>query len=198
MNLVKICKTAGIESRHLRKAEIFYEEVAPYSHGKRIVDICSGNGLLGWYFLMNNPSIDVLSIDIKNTRKNVSLRKIILREYPAAKDRFHCLNVDIDNTGLKLENNDFIVSIHACGYLSDNIIKIALDNCLPFGIVPCCYKPDRHLLKPDNYKPKKMHDREEVVDCLRVEYLKEKGRKIIYKALENFPSPKNRLIMSPI
>ncbi len=198
MNLVEICKETGIKSKHLRKAEIFYQEIAPYFSGKRIVDICSGNGLLGWYFLLQMPSIQVLSIDIKQTRKNKYLKERILRVYSGITDRFHCLNADINNTQLKLENSDFIVSMHACGHLSDRVIEIALENHLPFSIVPCCYEPDRHVLKPANYSLPQGISREEIVDHLRVRYIEEKGRECICKTIKDFPSPKNRLIVSPI
>ena len=54
------------------------------------------------------------------------------------------------------------------------------------------------MLKPKNYIRPLGLDRIEIVDDMRIKYLRENKRDVVVKRIENFPSPMNKLIMSHI
>lgn len=198
MNLIEFCKVAGIKQKHLTKVERFYSEVSPYVGNKRIVNLCAGNSLLAWYFLMGGVTEEALSIDLKSTKKYQTLRDLIKKVRPDLDAMHTFLERDIYDSELGIQADDFILGLHACGNLTDRVIEIAVETGASFAIVPCCYRPDRQLLRPQQYKIPQDKSREEVVDLLRAEYVSEKGREVSLREIKSFPSPMNRLLLSHI
>jgi hypothetical protein len=198
MTLSEFCQAVGIKQKHLRKVERFYAEVPPSVQGKRVVNLCAGDSLLAWYFLIEGATEQVLSIDLKSTKKYRALRALIKKERPEIDAKYTFLERDIYDPDLGLQATDFIVGLHACGNLTDRIIGLALEAGSSFAIMPCCYRPDRQLLRPTQYQIPSGKSREEIVDQLRLGYIKERGREVILREVKDFPSPMNRLLLSHI
>ena len=189
MNLDEKSSLAGIKLRHLRKVVRFYDTIEPIN-SELVYNLFCGNALASWYILNANEKIKFISVDKIKTEKYSRLESLM---EDSLKERHLFLEQDI---GMYLES--FVISIHPCGNLADRIILACIEQGVSFAIVPCCYKPGRQLLKPKNYiRPLGLY-RIEIIDDMRIKYLRENKRDVVVKRIENFPSPMNKLIMSHI
>lgn len=148
----------------------FYEAIkdiiplAPFT----LIDYCCGDASLGTLF-DDHPFVqEIIFVDVKKVRGLE--RKISVLHTP-----FQLFLGGIES--YTLHSNSFVVAVHACGTLTDNIIERAVLTRNTFVVMPCCYSNRMKSLRPSS-TPQVMpvsYSRKEHYDLLRLQYAKEKS-----------------------
>ena len=184
--------------KDLSKIKEFYKVSEPFFSGffddkYNIIDFCSGNGFAGYYFKENNKANKIIFIDKAKVRDFGVVESKL-------KSGYEFIQTDIRDFKLKeldLTGNNAIISVHACGELTDIIIREGLENQIPFSIMTCCHKKSQQKMYNNNSLPKQLllYDKfADYVDLLRIGYIKENDWTGIIKRISDNITPMNNVI----
>ncbi|KAK3277552.1 hypothetical protein CYMTET_14446 [Cymbomonas tetramitiformis] len=109
-----------------------------------VVDLCAGHGLLAWVLLLLSHSKDpslrltALCIDRYKPPSAFLLEEVLGARWPALVPRFRFVEGDVRS--VQANGSCLLVSVHACGELSDMAIELALAGGAPLALMPCCHR----------------------------------------------------------
>lgn len=172
--LEAIISKCNIDQRHLRKVMGFYETaISLIAEKSTILDVCCGNGLLGFYIAIRHPDIEIIQFDILKTKKYSKLRKSLENFFILDKCKFILSDIrkGIDH---KLGPDSTFLSIHACSDLTDAVIYQAIRYNADFAVMPCCQNKHEDLqfketersnfIRRNNYSIQKDYIKKEITD----------------------------------
>eukprot|EP00569_Conticribra_weissflogii_P009275 CAMPEP_0171371422 /NCGR_PEP_ID=MMETSP0879-20121228/8629_1 /TAXON_ID=67004 /ORGANISM="Thalassiosira weissflogii, Strain CCMP1336" /LENGTH=331 /DNA_ID=CAMNT_0011880015 /DNA_START=345 /DNA_END=1336 /DNA_ORIENTATION=+ len=121
-------------------------------------DLCSGHGLTGMLFVACNPprpplfeSLRTILVDHKEPRSHSVLRDCISEICPwVSKDTVQFMESSLQEYKLEGDNGtkgnisdstaSIVISTHACGSLTDQVLRHAVDcQAASIAVMPCCY-----------------------------------------------------------
>lgn len=106
--------------------------------GGRVVDSACGHGLLAYLMLLiDDTSESALAVD---TRIPISAEKVaaaMVAEWPRLADRVTLVKGPIAD--VEILPTDVVVSAHACGPLTDQVLTKAIDAGARVAVLPCCH-----------------------------------------------------------
>lgn len=159
--------------------------------GGRIVDLCAGHGLLGHVMLLlDDTSPDVLLADQAFPSSASVLSDAMVSEWPRLDGRVTRHDGAIETTPLR--KDDVVVSVHACGALTDRVIQSAVEAGARLAVLPCCHDLDTAetggltgwLTGPL------------AVDVTRAAALRARGWSVWTQTIPESVTPQNRLLMA--
>ena len=87
--------------------------------------------------------------------------------------------------------SDLVVSCHACGRLTDDVLAIAIAARAPLAVLPCCHD---HVRCDDGalsgWMPADL-----AIDAMRAVRLREHGYRVWTRAIPAEVTPRNRLLI---
>ena len=136
-----VCRVGGLPRKELYEAWEVARRVRRRFRGGRVVDLCSGHGLLGHLMLLlDDSSPSVLLVDRSFPPSASALAAALVAEWPRLDGRVVCHEGALETAVLK--EDDVVVSIHACGALTDRIIELASASGARLAVLPCCHDLD--------------------------------------------------------
>ena len=176
------------------RAEAFFELVHPvfsehFNSFYRMVEFCAGNGNAGKLFATQSNVQTITFVDIKQVRDlEATLRDV--------GDKGNIFLEGIDHYNIPA--NSGVIAVHACGSLTDKILRKAVASRVPVAIMTCCHwgesekydlgnPPDPRLL---NYAR-----REDYLDIVRMQFLAEQGYDATIAKIDSKITPFNNVIM---
>jgi hypothetical protein len=159
--------------------------------GGRIVDLCAGHGLLGHVMLLlDDTSSDVVLVDQTFPSSASVLAEAMVAEWPRLAGRVKQHEGAIETA--PLTEDDIVVSIHACGALTDRVIQSAVAARTRLAVLPCCHDLDTAetggltgwLTGPL------------AVDVTRAATLRAQGWTVWTQTIPESITPQNRLLMA--
>lgn len=154
----------------------------------RVVDLCAGHGLAGWLLaLLDKPSDGVLLVDETTPKNRVAIAAELQREWPDAKVSERSASLD----EVELRSTDLVVSIHACGSLTDRVLQKAIAAKAHVAVLPCCHQLD----DPYALATEGIIARDVAMDVARAHRLVAHGYHVRTYTLDPQITPKNRLIV---
>lgn len=158
----------GFKGREIEKAHAFVSLISPlfknYANNGEVVDLCSGNGLTSFMFLLNNARSQSVMYDIKRTNKFARLERL----FQDCEFNYEFHQQDINKPISLNDRTSFIISIHPCSELADRVIQLGLTSKIPFAIMTCCHK---QVEKSVHYKLRNPPDSRLMVYKRRADYL---------------------------
>lgn len=172
-----------------------------------VKDLCSGHGLTGMLFAACNPpgrlkaSMRVLLVDHKEPQSHAILRNIISEVCPwVNEDTVKFVEADLDDYVTKSRSDDatdeasIIISTHACGSLTDDVIGYAVESrAASVSVMPCCYTG---TAKGTPYGVQRMFGVGASADIKRSFLLHDNGYHVDFAAIPKAITPMNRLIVA--
>ena len=171
-------------------------------------DICSGHGLTGMLFAACNPpgrlkaSMRVLLVDRHEPQSHSILRDMISDICPwVNQDTVQFVDADLDEYVTRSLSDDdasneasIIISTHACGSLTDDVISYAVKSrAASVSVMPCCYTG---TAKGTPYGVQRMFGVSASADIKRSFFLHENGYHVDFAAIPKAITPMNRLIVA--
>jgi hypothetical protein len=158
--------------------------------GGRIVDLGGGHGLLAQVLLLlDDSSPAAVVVDPAVPASSGRVHAALVARWPrlAGRVTFDARRI----AEVSIGPEDLVVSCHACGPLTDEILLIAADAAAPVAVLPCCH----HLDTGDTGDLEGWVPRALAIDILRATRLRDRGYRVWTQAIPPAITPKNRLLI---
>lgn len=185
------CRAGCLPRKELYEAWEVARRVRRRFRGGRVVDLACGHGLTATLLLLlDDSSPSALAVDRSVPASATKLYESFLASWPRLENRVQFLETSLQE--LPLESTDLVVSVHACGGLSDLVLDRAIQSRARLAILPCCHDLD----EADQGGLSGWLDGALAADVLRAERLRRQGYRIYTQQIPGDITPKNRLLMA--
>ena len=107
--------------------------------GGRIVDLACGHGLVAHLMLLlDDTSATALAVDTRLPPSAAKIAAAMTREWPRLEGRIHLEARAIGDVAIV--STDLVVSAHACGTLTDDVLTRAIEARARVVVLPCCHE----------------------------------------------------------
>lgn len=136
-----VCRAGCLPRKELFESWEVARRVRRRFRGGRVVDLCGGHGLLGQIMLLlDDSSPGALIVDRVLPPSSVTLSAVMNAEWPRLGSRVVFAEASLTDVALRAE--DVVVSIHACGALTDAVLNMAIAAGSRVAVMPCCHDLD--------------------------------------------------------
>jgi len=186
-----VCRAGCLPRKELFEAWEVARRVRRRFRGGRVVDLACGHGLLGQVLLLlDDSSPGAVAVDRHIPKSAAALSASLLRDWPRLQERTRFVEADLGE--VPLHRDDLVVSAHACGGLTDQILGLAVAARARVAVLPCC-----HDLKGAGFDGLQgWMDGPLAMDALRVFRLRSQGYRVFTQLIPGDITPKNRLLMA--
>lgn len=159
--------------------------------GGRVVDLACGHGLVAWLMLLlDDSSEEALAVDARVPPSAAKLMRAITAEWPRLAGRVTLREGRIEDVALA--SDDVVVSAHACGGLTDVILRAASAARARLAVLPCCH--DHATCDTGGLEG--WMDPALAIDATRAAWLRAERYRVRTTALPAGVTPKNRLLLA--
>ena len=158
--------------------------------GGRVVDLACGHGLVAHLMLLlDDTSETALAVDLRLPPSAAKVSGAMVRRWPRLAGRVKLEARAIGDVALHAE--DVVVSAHACGALTDDVLACAIAARARVVVLPCCHEKatcDRGGV--DGWV-----DAPLAIDMTRAARLRANGYVVHTQLIPEAITPKNRLLL---
>ncbi len=185
-----VCRAGCLPAKELFEAWEVARRVRRKFRGGRVLDLACGYGLLGHIMLiLDNSSSKAICVDSQLPANFERLSQCLLDSWPRLKGRIHFLKSPLEAVQLTME--DIVVSVHACGPLTDTVMNAAVNARAKVAVLPCCHD----LSRSDTGGLEGWMDGPLAVDATRAARLRSMGYTVLTRIIPEEITPKNRLLI---
>lgn len=185
-----VCRAGTLPAKELYEAWEVARRVRRKFRGGRIVDLACGHGLLAHILLLlDNTSPEAFAVDADIPKNVPHLSAELCKTWPRLNHRIHYQEQDI--TSVPLLSTDLVVSVHACGALTDLVLEQAVSARARVAVLPCCHDLERC----DTGGLEGWMEGPLAIDATRAARLRNANYKVFTRMIPESITPKNRLLM---
>jgi hypothetical protein len=158
--------------------------------GGRLIELCAGHGLLSlWLALMDESLGEVLCTDSRLPSSAARIARAMQASWPKLERvRYEACAIE----AVPLRAGDVVVSVHACGALTDRVLEAALSARARVAVLPCCHELSASALGGlSGWLEPSL-----AIDVLRATRLQHAGYEVTTRAIDPAVTPKNRLLIA--
>jgi len=185
-----VCHADCLPRKELYEAWEVARRVRRLFRGGRVVDLGAGHGLLGHVMLLlDDSSPQALAVEKSRPESSAALHDALVQSWPRLAGRVEFVTGEFESVAV--EPGDVVVSIHACGALTDRVIERAVGARARLAVVPCFHDLERGDPGPLGG----WMDGATAIDAMRAVRLEAQGYRIWTQTIPGAITPKNRLLM---
>lgn len=185
-----VCQAGTLPAKELFEAWEVARRVRRKFRGGRVVDLACGHGLLAHILLLlDDTSPEAVAVDAEIPGNARHLSEKICSTWPRLNGRIRFLEQDIE--AVPLRTSDLVVSVHACGSLTDRVLGRAISAGARVAVLPCCHDLERC----DTGGLEGWMNGPLAVDATRAARLRTAGYQVFTRTIPEAITPKNRLLM---
>jgi len=185
-----VCNAGTLPAKELFESWEFARRVRRKFRGGRVIDLAGGHGLLAHILLLlDDSSPEALVLDRRIPTNAALLSRAVTEAWPRLDGRVHFVDTSFES--FELLPSDLVVSVHACGPLTDTVLDLALAARARVAVLPCCH--DLKLSATGGLEG--WVDGPLAVDVTRAARLRQAGYKVTTRLIPEEITPKNRLLM---
>ncbi len=185
-----VCETGCLPRKELYEAWEVARRTRRLFRGGRVVDLGGGHGLVAHIMLLlDNSSPSALVVDPAIPDSAVTLNDALVQTWPRLSGRVTYLSQRMETTSLSAD--DVIVSCHACGALTDQVLARAVAAQARVAVVPCCHDAQ----SCDAGALSGWMDPSLAIDAMRAVRLQQQGYRVRTQAIPAAITPKHRLLL---
>jgi hypothetical protein len=186
-----VCHAGCLPRKELYEAWEAARRVRRRFRGGRVVDLACGHGLLAWILLLlDDSSPEAVAVDLRIPESAGALGAALQETWPRLRGRVRFEQEMIERVALS--QDDLVVSVHACGGLTDLILDRAMDAGARVAVLPCCHNLD----EGDTGGLQGWMDGPLAMDATRAARLRSRGYKVYTHTIPMDVTPKNRLLLA--
>jgi SAM-dependent methyltransferase len=186
-----VCRAGCLPRKELYEAWEVARRVRRRFRGGRVVDLACGHGLLAQILLLLDASSPgALAIDRSLPASAGKLRETLTESWPRLAGRTRFIEGDLER--LALQPSDLVVSVHACGSLTDLVLERAVAARARGAVLPCCHTLD----DADLGGLEGWLDGPLALDVTRAARLRAQGYRVFTQQIPADITPKNRLLLA--
>jgi hypothetical protein len=185
-----VCRAGTLPRKELYEAWETARRVRRKFRGGRVVDMACGHGLLAHIMLLlDDSSPSAVAIDARISPNAGNLSRTLIDAWSRLDGRIAYVEKSLEN--IDIRPDDVVVSVHACGQLTDTIIKKAVAADARIAVLPCCHD----VAQSETGSLEGWMDGPLAVDVMRAAFLRENGYTVMTRKIPGDITPKNRLLM---
>ena len=186
-----VCRAGCLPRKELYEAWEVARRVRRRFRNGRVVDLACGHGLAAYILLLlDDSSPSALAVDRRIPENAATLSASLEDTWPRLSGRVQFAETDL--RGVQLYRDDIVVSVHACGRLTDLILEQAMTADARVAVLPCCHDLDL----ADLGGLQGWLDGPLAVDVVRASRLRSHGYKVYTQLIPIEITPKNRLLLA--
>jgi hypothetical protein len=183
-----VCEADAIKRKELHEAWEVARRARRRFKGGRVVDLACGHGLLAHVMLiLDDSSPTALAVDTRLAPSHKALTEALVAAWPRLAGRVEFIEGRLQDVALR--SDDVVVSAHACGGLTDDILDQAQGARARVAVLPCC-QALRERGDLDGWIEGSL-----AVDIERATRLRGQGYEIWTQTIPKEITPKNRLLL---
>src|SRR5262245_9802351 len=133
-----VCHAGCLPRKELYEAWETARRVRRLFRGGRVVDLAAGHGLLAQLMLiLDDTSPCALAVDAVVPRSAATLHQSLVERWPRLAGRVTFVASPLD--AVEILPGDIVVSVHACGGLTDLVLQRAMSARARVAVLPCCH-----------------------------------------------------------
>ncbi len=133
-----LCEADCLPRKELYESWEVARRVRRRFRGGRVLDLACGHGLVAHLLLLlDDTSETALALDTRLPPSAAAVGQALVREWPRLAGRVELLAEPL-TTALP-RATDLLVSAHACGSLTDDVLNLAIDANARVAVLPCCH-----------------------------------------------------------
>jgi hypothetical protein len=186
-----VCEAHCLRRKELYESWAVARRVRRRLRGGRVIELASGHGLTAiLLLLLDDSSEQALSVDVNVPASAPRLLDALTQRWPRLAGRVHQEARDLD--GVQIDPSDLVVSVHACGALTDRVLERAVAARARVAVLPCCHDADTC----DSGGLEGWLDISAAIDATRALRLQEHGYRVHTQLIPAEITPKNRLLVA--
>ena len=186
----EVCHAGCLPRKELYEAWEMARRVRRLFRGGRVVDLGGGHGLLAHVMLLlDDSSPEAVVVDTALPPSSATLHAALAGAWPRLAGRITFMNAGLGD--VEIGPGDLVVSIHACGSLTDLVLDRAAAARARVAVLPCCHDLD----VSDDGDLAGWVDGPLAVDVVRAVRLRAQGYRIWTQSISAAITPKNRLLI---
>ncbi|HZI79380.1 MAG TPA: methyltransferase [Vicinamibacterales bacterium] len=184
-----VCDAGCLPRKEFFEAWEMARRVRRRFRGGRVVDLAGGHGLLAHALLiLDDSSPAALVVDRALPPSAARLHASLVAAWPRLRDRVAYAAVDLESA--VLERGDLIVSCHACGRLTDQVLDLTVRARARVAVLPCCHDERDAPAMLDGWM-----DAALALDVERAQRLARADYEVWTHVIPSDITPKNRLLL---
>jgi hypothetical protein len=185
-----VCQAGCLPRKELYEAWETARRVRRLFRGGRIVDLAAGHGLLAQLMLiLDDTSPCAVAVDTVVPASAAALHQALVDRWPRLTGRVTFAAGPLD--AVEILPGDIVLSVHACGRLTDVVLQLATIARARVAVLPCCHDAgvcDAGALSG-------WMDDALAIDVVRARGLASEGYQIWTQRIPQDITPKNRLLI---
>jgi hypothetical protein len=182
-----VCRADCLPRKELYEAWEVARRARRRYRGGRVVDVACGHGLVAHLMLiLDDSSPTALAIDPAIPASARAIAAELVLVWPRLADRVRFQRARLAE--IEIHASDVVVSVHACGALTDDVIAAAVHARARVAVLPCCHEVSRSPL--DGWL-----DGPLALDVARAQGLIAAGYDVLAQTIDPAITPKNRLLL---
>ncbi len=185
-----VCAAGALPAKELFEAWEAARRIRRKFRGGRVIDVAGGHGLLASILLLlDDSSPRAVVVDARRPDSAQKVAAAVTAVWPRLEGRVSYIESPIE--AFELRRDDLVVSVHACGTLTDTILRMAIETGCRVAVLPCCHD----LKRCDTGGLDGWMDGPLAVDATRAAMLRAAGYAVTTHAIPAAITPKNRLLL---
>lgn len=186
----EVCRAECVPRKELYEAWEVARRARRRFRGGRVMDLACGHALVAHLMLLlDDSSPSALAVDTKLPPSAFRLAASLNAAWPRLAGRVSLLSARLE--AVEARADDVIVSCHACGRLTDDVLDKALAVGARVVVLPCCQSPE----ESDAGGLAGWLDAALAVDVTRAAKLRAAGYEVHTQTIPASITPKNRLLL---
>ncbi len=182
-----VCRAECLPRKELYEAWEVARRARRRYRGGRVIDVACGHGLVAHLLLLlDDSSHAAIAIDPAIPASAAKLAAELVVTWPRLADRVTFQAARLAD--VTLAAGDLVVSVHACGSLTDDVLSAAVAANARVAVLPCCHEVARSPL--DGWL-----DGPLAIDVARAQRLVAAGYNVLAQTIDAAITPKNRLLL---
>ncbi len=184
-----VCAAGCLPRKELYEAWEMARRVRRRVRGGRVVDWACGHGLLAHVMLiLDDSSAGAVAFDSRLPPSAEKLQYALVNAWPRLRDKVALVEA---TQGPTLKAGDVVVSCHACGGLTDEVLHRAASARAFVAVMPCCHD----VGSSDDGGLGGWLDAALAIDATRGAHLRHAGYRVFTQTIKREITPKNRLLI---
>jgi hypothetical protein len=185
-----VCHAGCLPRKELYESWETARRVRRLFRGGRVVDLCGGHGLLAQVLLLlDDSSPDAVVADGMLPPSHARVHAALVDGWPRLANRVAFVPAPMDDVAVRAD--DVVVSIHACGALTDRVLARAAAARARVAVVPCCHDLDTC----DTGNLEGWLDPAAAIDATRAARLMNQRYRVWTQTIPPDITPQNRLLL---
>jgi hypothetical protein len=185
-----VCEAECLPRKELYESWEVARRVRRRMRGGRVVDLACGHALVAWLMLLlDDTSERALAVDKRIPESAAKVEAVLTRVWPRLAGRVELRAASIGDVAIA--PSDVVVSAHACGTLTDEVIAAAAMARARVAVLPCCH--DERACDLGGLGG--WMDAALAIDATRAAKLRAEGYRVFTQEIPDAITPKNRLLL---